>query len=81
MVKKRYNVSTAERTSGYLKNFIIGITEFVLKYLLLHEFEGFACKNESLSRLLNTQIFFFDLIRPHKMIFVNIALFFALKII
>ena len=48
---------------------------------LLHEFEGFACKNESLSRLLNTQIFFFDLTRPRKMIFVNIALFFALKII
>ena len=33
MVKKRYNVSTTERTAGYLKNFIIGITEFVLKYL------------------------------------------------
>ena len=48
---------------------------------LLHEFEGFACKNESLSRLLNTQIFFFDFTRPHKMIFVNIALLFAHKII
>ena len=33
MVKKRYNVATKERTAGYLKNFIIGITEFVLKYL------------------------------------------------
>ena len=33
MVKKRYNVATTERTAGYLKNFIIGITEFVLKYL------------------------------------------------
>ena len=33
MVKKRYNVSTTERTAGYLKNFIIEITEFVLKYL------------------------------------------------
>ena len=33
IVKKRYNVATTERTAGYLKNFIIGITEFVLKYL------------------------------------------------
>ena len=33
MVKKRYNVATTERTAGYLKNFTIGITEFVLKYL------------------------------------------------
>ena len=32
MVKKRYNVATTERTAGYLKSFIIGITEFVLKY-------------------------------------------------
>ena len=33
MVKKRYNVSTTKRTAGYIKHFIIGITEFVLKYL------------------------------------------------
>ena len=33
MVKERYNVATTERTAGYLKNFTIGITEFVLKYL------------------------------------------------
>ena len=33
MVKKRYNVATTERTAGYLKNFTIGIAEFVLKYL------------------------------------------------
>ena len=33
MVKKRYNIATTERTAGYLKNFIIEITEFVLKYL------------------------------------------------
>ena len=33
MVKKRYNVVTTERTTGYLKNSIIGITEFVSKYL------------------------------------------------
>ena len=33
MVKERYNVATTERTAGYLTNFIIGITEFVLKYL------------------------------------------------
>ena len=33
MVKKRYNVATTERTTGYLKSSIIGITEFVLKYL------------------------------------------------
>ena len=33
IVNKRYNVATKERTAGYLKNFIIGITEFVLKYL------------------------------------------------
>ena len=33
MVKKRYNIATTERTAGYLKNLIIEITEFVLKYL------------------------------------------------
>ena len=33
MVKKRYKVATTKRTASYLKNFIIGITEFVLKYL------------------------------------------------
>ena len=33
MVKKRYKVATTKRTACYLKNFIIGITEFVLKYL------------------------------------------------
>ena len=33
MVKKRYKVVTTKRTASYLKNFIIGITEFVLKYL------------------------------------------------
>ena len=27
MVKKRYNVAATKRTAGYLKNFIIGITE------------------------------------------------------
>ena len=48
---------------------------------LLHKFEGFAFKNESQSRLFNTQIFFFNLIRPHKTIFVNTAFLFACKII
>ena len=33
MVKERYNVAITERTASYLKNFTIGITEFVLKYL------------------------------------------------
>ena len=33
MVNERYNVATTERTAGYLKSFIIGITEFVLTYL------------------------------------------------
>ena len=36
MVKKRYKVATTKRTASYLKNFIIGITEFVLKYLRSH---------------------------------------------
>ena len=48
---------------------------------LLHKFEGFALKNESQSRLFNTQIFFFNLIRPQKMIYVNTVFLFACKII
>ena len=48
---------------------------------LLLKFEGLTFKNESLYRLFNNQIFFFNLTRPHKTIFVSTTFLFACEII